>query len=180
VLPPDLTADVHRVLADLRRAHLAETAWPAVAGDLARLASAVGQGDERTVRSALLPLTQAAFEGKVRGRLAAADRRAAVVTATKPTPSLPLVGAVCGLLLLGLGYLIGGGLVLAGTVVFGFFIFGVAVAGSRTNVDRLEERRSRRLSPTRELTEPAPPIVVEALARIEAQLGPRRAGGGAG
>ena len=170
MLPPDLVADVHRVLADLRRAQLAETAWPAVAGDLARLASAVGHGDERTVRGALLPLTQAAFEGKVRGRLAAADRRAAVVSVTKPTSSLPFVGAVCGVLLLGLGYLIGGGLVLAGTAVFALFIFGVAVAGSRTNVDRLEERRSRRLSPTRELTGPAPPIVVEALARIEAQL----------
>lgn len=172
MLPPDLAADVHRVLADLRRAHLAETAWPAVAGDLARLASAVGHQQEAAVRDALLPVTQAAFEGKVRGRLAAADRRAAVVTATKPTSSLPAVGAVCGVLLLGLGYLIGGGLVLAGTAVFALFIFGVAVAGSRTNVDRLEERRSRRLSPTRELTEPAPPIVLEAIARIEAQLDP--------
>ena len=170
MLPPDLAADVHRVLADLRRAHLAETAWPAVAGDLARLASAIGHDDERAVRAALLPLTQAAFEGKVRGRLAAADRRAAVVSATKPTSSLPVVGAVCGVLLLGLGYLIGGGLVLVGTALFALFIFGVAVAGTRTNVDRLEERRARRLSPTRELTEPAPPIVVEALARIEGQV----------
>ena len=172
MLPPELVADVHRAVADLRRAHLAETAWPAVAGDLARLSSALGHADERSVRGALLPLTQAAFEGKVRGRLAAADRRAAVVTATKPTSSLPAVGAVCGVLILGLGYLIGGGLVLLGSALFALFILGVAVAGTRTNVDRLEERRSRRLSPTRELTEPAPPIVVEAMARIEAQLGP--------
>lgn len=163
-------AEVHRVLRDLRRARLASTAWPAVAGDLGRLSSALEHGDGQAVQRALLPLTQAAFEGKVRGRLAAADRRAAVVTATKPTPSLPIVGAVCGVVILVLGYLIGGGLVLAGTALFALFIFGVAVAGSRTNVDRLEERRARRLSPTGELTEPAPPLVLEAIARIEAQL----------
>ena len=167
---PELTTAVRRALVDLRATHLAATAWPAVAGDLARLDAVLDHGDESAVRAALLPLSQAAFEGKVRGRLAGADRRAALVTATKPTSSLPAVGAICGALLLLLGYLLGGWLVFAGTAVFALFIFGIAVAGTRTNLDRTEERRAKTLAPTREVTEPAPAVVVEAIRRIEADL----------
>lgn len=168
---PALTADVRRCLADLRVTHLAATAWPVVAGDLARLAAALDHGDDAAVRAALLPLSQAAFEGKVRGRLAGADRRAAMVSATKPTSSLPVVGAICGVILLVLGYLMGGWLVFAGTAVFALFILGVAVAGTRTNLDRAEERRARTLAPTRESTEPPPRVVSEALLGIETSLG---------
>lgn len=169
-LPDDLAVALRRSLADLRRAHLAGPAWPAVAGDLARLHAAVDHGDADAVGRALVPVAQAAFEGKVRGRLAGADRRAAFVTATKPTSSLPAVGLVCGSAVLVLGYLLGGRLGLAATAVFACFILGVAVAGTRTNADRTEERRRRRVATTQEVVEPAPTAVVEAIARIEAAL----------
>jgi hypothetical protein len=93
-----------------------------------------------------------------------------VVTATKQTSALPIVGAVCGVLICGLGYLIGGGLVLVATAVFGLFIFGVAVAGTRTNAERTEDRLARRASPTREALQPPPLAVVEAIGRLEAEL----------
>ena len=83
-LPAELARDVRRTIGDLRRARLAATAWPAVAGDLARLEAAIARDDLEAVRVALIPLSQATFEGKVRGRLAAADRPAAIVVGTKP------------------------------------------------------------------------------------------------
>jgi hypothetical protein len=169
-LPAPVVDDVLAALRDLRAARLAELAWPAVAGDLARLAATVERADEVATRQALLPIAQLAFEGKVRSRLASADRRAAVVTATKPTSSLPFVGGVCGVLLMGLGYLLGGGLVLAGTALFALFIFGVALAGTRTNAERTADRRARRASPTRAALGPPPTAVLDAIERIEASL----------
>lgn len=165
------------MLTDLRAARLAATAWPAVAGDLARLAAAVDRGDADGVRAALVPIGQATFEGKVRGRLAGAGRPAAMVVATKPTSALPVVGAASALVLLGIGYLLGGWLVAAVTGAFSLFIFGVALAGTRTNRDRVERRR-RTLAPSAEPTEPAPRLVAEAIARVDASLGPPPGGGG--
>ena len=81
-----------------------------------------------------------------------------------------MVGAACGALLLLLGYLIGGWPVFAGTAVFALFIFGVAMAGTMTNAERTEDRLARRISPTREALLPPPPLVVEAVDRIEAML----------
>ena len=169
-LPPPLVAQVRSALADLRIARLSALTWPAVAGDLARLAAAVDHGDAAAVHQALVPVSRTAYEGKVRSRLAGAGRPAAMVSATKPTSSLPIVGAVCGVLLCGLGYLMGGGLVLAGTAVFGLFIFGVAVAGTRTNAERTEERLARRASPTREALEAAPAAVVRAIREVDQAL----------
>ena len=114
-LEPDLGREVHRILDDLKRAQLAATAWPVVAGDLARLAVAVERGDAELVRASLVPISQATFEGKVRGRLAGADKPAALVVATKPTSALPLVGAVSAAILILIGYLLGGWLVAAAT-----------------------------------------------------------------
>ena len=170
-LPPPLVDEVRGALHDLRIARLAETTWPAVFGDLGRLGAAVERADEVAVHRALVPLAQVAFEGKVRSRLAGADRRAALVTATKPTSSLPVVGAVCGAILMALGYALGGGLVLLGTAVFALFIFGVAVAGTRTNAQRTEDRFARRASPTRVALGPAPTAVREAIEQLEADLG---------
>jgi hypothetical protein len=166
-LEPDLGREVHRILDDLRQARLAATAWPVIAGDLARLAVAVERGDADLVRASLVPISQATFEGKVRGRLAGADKPAALVVATKPTRALPLVGAVSAAILILIGYLLGGWLVAAVTSGFALFIFGVALAGTRTTTDRLDNRRSRGLAPTMESTEPAPTVVVDAIARIE-------------
>jgi len=170
-LEPDLGREVHRILDDLRQAQLAATAWPVVAGDLARLAVAVERGDADLVRASLVPISQATFEGKVRGRLAAADQPAAMVVGTKPTSALPVVGAISALILIVIGYLLGGWLVAAGTAVFAVFIFGVALAGTHTTNDRAELRRAKRLAPTMEPTEPAPTVVTDAIIKIEARLG---------
>ena len=169
-LPPPLVELVRSTLRDLRTAHLPHTTWPSMAGELARLAAGVERGDETVVHRALIPLSRTAYEGKVRSRLAGADRRAAMVTATKPTSSLPVVGAVCGAIVMVLGYLLGGLPVLIGTAVFALFIFGIAVAGTRTNAERTEDRRARRASPTRERLEPPPAAVIEAIRAIEAEL----------
>ena len=169
-LPSELAREVHRTVGDLRRIQLAATAWPAVAGDLARLAAAAERGDEEAVRTSLVPVSQAAFEGKVRGRLAAADGRAAVVVATKPTSALPAVGGVSALVLVVIGYLLGGWVVAAGAAVFALFIFVVALAGTQTTKDRLEQRRAKGLAPTMEPTERAPTVVTDAITKIEERL----------
>lgn len=169
-LPKDLARELRQVLADLRVGHLASTAWPVIAGDLARLARAVEHGDDAAVRKALVPISQATFEGKVRGRLAGANRAAAYVAATKQTSALPLVGAVSGAILIGVGFLLGGWMVAAGTAVFSLFIFAVAYAGTHTNRERVERRHAQALSPTMERTEPVPTVIAEAIEKIEAQL----------
>ncbi len=169
-LPPDLAREVRRTLTDLRAAQLAATAWPAVAGDLARLAVAVERSDADVVRASLVPISQATFEGKVRGRLAGADKPAAMVIATKPTSALPAVGAVSAVLLVGIGYLLGGWVVAAVTTAFAAFIFAVALAGTHTTTDRRAHRRSKGLAPSMEPTEPAPTVVADALSKIEALL----------
>jgi hypothetical protein len=169
-LPPQLVQQVRTSLRDLRATQLSATAWPMVAGELARLAAAVDRADPAAVSHALAPVAQTSYEGKIRRRLAGAGSRAAVVTATKPTSSLPVVGAVCGALICGLGYLLGGGLVLAGSALFGLFIFGIALAGTRTNAEHTEDRLARRASPTREAVEPPPTAVLEAISRVESKL----------
>jgi hypothetical protein len=169
-LPPELAREVRLTIGDLRRVRLAATAWPAVAGDLARLEAAVARDDLEAVRGALVPLSQATFEGKVRGRLAAADRPAALVVGTKPSPALPIVGAVSAIVLVVIGYLLGGWVVAGVTAVFALFILGVALAGTQTTKHRLE-RRSRGLAPTAERTEPPPTVVTDAITQIEARLG---------
>lgn len=170
-LPKDLAREVRQTLADLRVGHLAATAWPVVAGDLARLARALEQDQIESVRKALVPISQATFEGKVRGRLAGANRAAAYVAATKPTSALPLVGAVSGAILIVVGYLLGGWMIAAGAALFALFIFGVAYAGTHTNSGRLERRHAQALAPTMERTEPVPTVIAEAIEKIEAQLG---------
>ncbi len=170
-LPAELAREVRATIGDLRRVRLAATAWPAVAGDLARLEAAIARDDLQAVRAALVPLSQATFEGKVRGRLAAADTRAALVVGTKPTSALPLVGGVSALILVVIGYLLGGWAVAAGAAAFAAFIFGVALAGTRTTTDRLEHRRRKGLAPTMEPTEPAPTMVTQAISQMEARLG---------
>lgn len=173
-LPKDLVREVRQTLADLRVTHLAATAWPVVAGDLGRLSSAVARGDEEAVRKALVPVTQATFEGKVRGRLAGANRAAAYVATTKPTSALPVVGGVSAVILIGVGYLIGGIPIAVLTALFAAFIAGVAYAGSHSNRARLDRRQAQGLAPTKERTEPVPLVVRDAIARIEEQLGPTK------
>jgi len=144
-LPPGLRREVRQTLADLRVAHLAATAWP---------------------------ISQATFEGKVRGRLAGANRAAAYVAATKETSALPWVGLVSAVILVVVGYLIGGWVIAGGTLVLAVLVAAVAYAGSHTNRARQERRAAQALAPTKERTEPVPLVVAEAIGRIEALLGP--------
>ena len=169
-LPPPVAEQVRSTMRDLRAARLPNAVWASMAGELARLAAGVEKADEVLVGRALVPLSQVAYEGKVRSRLAGADRRAAVVVGTKPTSALPWVGGASGLLLMAVGYALGGAPVLILTAVFALFILGVAVAGTRTNLERTEDRRARRVSPTREALEPPPAAVLEAIRAIEADL----------
>jgi hypothetical protein len=170
-LPADLALEVRRTLHDLGSVRLAPSAWPAVAGDLARLDAAVAQRDAPGVRAALVPLSQAAFEGKVRGRLAGAGTRTPAVVPTKRSPALPLVGAVCAAAMMLIGYQIGGGAVLAGTAVLALFVFVVALAGTRAARTKADAVRERRLAPTAERTDPPPTVVRSAIADIEVHLG---------
>lgn len=171
-LPKDLVREVRQTLSDLRVTQLAATAWPVVAGDLGRLDRAVARADHDAIRRALVPIAQATFEGKVAARLAGANRAAAYVTATKQTNALPIVGAVSALILVAVGYLIGGWVIAAGTLVFALFIAAVAYAGSHRNLARLERRQAAALAPTKERTEPVPSVVADAIAVIEARLTP--------
>ena len=169
-LPKDLAREVRQTLKDLQVAHLAGTAWPVVAGDLGRLARALDGGSVDGVRSALVPIAQATFEGKVRGRLAGANRAAAYVAVTKQTSALPAVGALSAVVIVVVGYLLGGWLVAAGSAAFAGMIAAIAYAGSRSNLARLERRHAQAFAPTKERTEPVPRVVAEAIDRIESQL----------
>ena len=171
-LPKEVGREVRRTLADLRSAHLAATAWPVVAGDLGRLAKAVDQRDDEAVRKALMPVAQATFEGKVRGRLAGANRAAAYMGNTGPgllrSPllllALPLVllAAWAAQVLVGLW--------LAGAVL-GLAVVAVGLwMRARDNPDGVERRQREAMAPTMERTEPIPSVVAEAIHRIEAAL----------
>ena len=170
-LSPPLAEEVRRTLCDLRTIRLAAQAWTVLAGDLARLDAAVARSDDEAVRSAVVPVAQAAFEGKVRGRLAGTGTRAPAVVPTKRSPALPIVGAICAAVILGLGYLIGGTLVLVGSAVFAIFVLVVAVAGSRVTASKAQARADR-LAPTAEPVYPPPRALGDAITRIETSLGP--------
>jgi hypothetical protein len=169
-LPGGLADEVRRTLHDLRSVRLASQAWVVVAGDVARLDAAVARRDEAAIRAALVPLSQAAFEGKVRGRLAGTGTHAPAVVPTKRTAALPVVGLLCGALIMGIGYLIGGTLVLAGSALFALFVLGVALAGSRVTASRLPARRIPDVAPTAESVYPPPSVVREAIGGVEAHL----------
>ncbi|MSO86591.1 MAG: hypothetical protein EXQ71_03600 [Acidimicrobiia bacterium] len=164
----DLEADLRRTLADLQALSLEATAWVAVLADLNRIADALEAEADAMTRAMLLSLSQAAFEGKVRQRLAGADGRAALVIATKPTSALPVVGALSAVALIGVGYLLGGPSVALLAGGFALFIFGVALAGTHTTKDRVDRSRTPVAGP--EAIEVAPRVVIDAIRRIEGLL----------
>lgn len=169
-LPRDLRRTLHRVLADLRVAHLAGTAWPVVAGDLGRLDKAVAQGEPEAVTKALVPIAQAGSEGRVRGRLAGADRAAAYVGSSRPSAVVPLVGALVGVALVVAAYLFGGGWMAGGIALVVLAVTAVVHTGRRARAGHLERRHAQAFSPTKERTEPAPRVVLQAIDEIEAAL----------
>jgi hypothetical protein len=171
-LPTSLAEEVRRTLHDLRSVRLASQAWAVLAGDVARLDAAVARGDETAVRAALIPVSQAAFEGKVQGRLAGTGTHVPAVVPTKRSALLPVVGLVCGALILAAGYLIGGPLVLLGSGALALFVLVVAVAGSRVASSRSGANQQSRLAPTAEPVYPPPSVLRDALQRIEDELDP--------
>lgn len=119
---PDPDAELARLLAEVRSLRLRPEDWDAIDRQLA----GVQAGDGTAVEE----LSQTVFEARVRGRFTGARAKAGVVP-TKQTSVLPLVGLVCGGLLVGVGALLGGGVILVGIAVLGVFVFGIAFAGSR-------------------------------------------------
>lgn len=155
-LTEDTRAEARAALDQLALARLPSATWRPLPSHLDQLASALDSGDESAVRSALVPVSRAVFEAKVRTRLGSHRRSAAAVVPTKRTPALPIVGAVCGGILLFLGWQLGGGLVLAATAALALFIFGVAVAGTRANAERAADRRERTAEPDERVAAPEP------------------------
>jgi hypothetical protein len=115
-------AELARLLSEVRSLRLRPDDWDTVDGHLA----AIESGD----RARIDQLSQAVFEARVRGRFSG-PRGSAGVAPTKQTSVLPVVGVVCGGLLVAVGALLGGGPILWGIVALGVFVFGIAFAGSR-------------------------------------------------
>lgn len=115
-------AELDRLLSEVRALRLRPDDWEAVDDHLV----AIEAGD----RGRVDVLSQAVFEARVRGRFSG-PRGSAGVAPTKQTSVLPVVGIVCGGLLVAVGALLGGGLILWGIAALGVFVFGIAFAGSR-------------------------------------------------
>jgi hypothetical protein len=115
-------AELARLLTEVRSLRLRPDDWDAVDEHLAAI--------ERGERSRIDELSQTVFEARVRGRFSG-PRGSAGVAPTKQTSVLPIVGLVCGGLLVAVGALLGGGPILWGIVALGVFVFGIAFAGSR-------------------------------------------------
>lgn len=121
-MTPEQQAELARLLSEVRSLRLQPRDWDAVDEHLA----AIEDGDDGRVEA----LSQQVFEARVRGRYSG-PRAGGDVVATKQTSVLPVVGLLCGGLLVAVGALLGGGLILVGIVALGLFVFGVAFAGSR-------------------------------------------------
>ncbi|MBK5222976.1 MAG: hypothetical protein JJE52_08890 [Acidimicrobiia bacterium] len=160
-LTADTRAEAHTTLDDLVGAMLPPSTWDRLPGQLRDLGRAFDAGDEHAVRAALVPLSRAVFEAKVRTRLGQRRPGANVVIPTKKTPALPAVGAVCGGLLMLLGWQLGGGLMLAATAGLALLVLGVAVAGTHTNAERATARQASRGGDDEPERAPAPAVVRE-------------------
>jgi hypothetical protein len=165
---PQTTDEVRTNLEELSRALLPLSTWQMLDGHLDHLSRAVAADDETAVRSALVPVSRAVFEAKVRNRLNPSRAGAGIVIPTKKTPALPLVGAVCGGVLLLLGWLLGGAIVFAATAVLGLLVVAVALAGTRSNAEHAAARQARTAEPDDRVG--APGDTSGRLAEIRAQL----------
>jgi len=147
----DREAELARLLTELRSLRLQPGDWAAIDEHLV----AIEAGDDARVDA----LSQDVFEARVRGRYSG-PRVGGDVVPTKQTSVLPVVGLVCGGLLVAVGALLGGGEILVGIVVLGLFVFGVAFAGSRV--------AHRRTSAPAEVGEPPVPIPDHVALRVNA------------
>jgi hypothetical protein len=168
-LRPETADEVRHALDELAVARLPPSTWRSLEGSLRHLADALSPGDEVSVRAALVPVSRAVFEAKVRSRLGAPRSGAGIVVPTKRTPALPAVGAVCAAILILLGWQLGGGIVAAATAVLGLLVLVVALAGTRTNAERTAERQARTAAPDDRITAPGETSgqIAELRARLE-------------
>jgi hypothetical protein len=128
---PDLAALLATV-DRLERASLPAGEWSEVVAVAERTTSAIEAGHPDEVDRLAATLSNMAFRSEVRGRLGGRRGPAPVVAPTKQTPVLPVVGLVCGAIVVALGWALGGGPLLVATVVLALFIVGIAVAGTHT------------------------------------------------
>ena len=169
-LPEDLCNEVADVLDDLGATRLDPAEWNEVNDHLGRLDAAIrcNPVDPAAVRAELTPLGNSVFRGKVHARLRRPGGTAAIVASTKRTPALPAVGLVCAVILLALGWALGGGVMLVATALFALFVLGIAVAGTRVNAERTEQRRA---DPATDLATPAPGRTLEMLSAVDSMVG---------
>lgn len=166
-LRPETTAEVADALDHLGSALLSTESWAALSDHVAELDRALATRDEVAVRAALVPVSRAVFEAKVRSRLGSHRAGASIVVPTKKTPALPAVGAVCATILVLLGWQLGGGLVALATGLLALLVLVVALAGTHTNAERSAARRARSAEPDERI--PAPADVASRLAEVRAR-----------
>jgi hypothetical protein len=167
-LQPATADEVRAALDGLAAAQLPPATWESLRGPIDHLRAALAADDETAVRAALVPVSRAVFEAKVRSRLGAPRSGAGIVVPTKNTPALPVVGAICAILLIALGWLLGGGVVAAATAALGLLVLVVALAGTRTNAEHTAARHARNAEPDDRVT--APGEVSAAIAELRARL----------
>lgn len=140
------------LLDDLAGLSLTATEWRGVHDELAAI-------DPDSID--MTKLSQIVFEAKVRQKFHA-GRSASSLAPTKQTSALPWVGAACGLLLLVVGTLLGGGAILVGVVALSLGVLGVAVAGSRVAHRRIDAKSDAEIVETR----PAPAFVLSTVEEL--------------
>jgi hypothetical protein len=171
----DSIVRLREALGSLRGVALPPLDWAEVTHTLDTALHALTESDDDRVEQASVELSNAVFRAKVQVTLGTGHQQAPAVAPTKQTPALPLVGVACGALLLGLGFALGGGVVLAGTAVLALFVVGVAVAGT-TSVNRRRSRSQTSEAGTSSIG--APPDVVGALDQLtELLMEPERSPG---
>ncbi len=160
----DRLAETRRVLTELDGKQFDPVGWTEIEAAAQQLETSLEQDDDLGIRASTTLLSQALFEAKVRGRFTRDLRGRATapkLVPTKRTSALPIVGLICGLPILAIGWLLGGGLVLAVAIVFELFILVVAVAGSRM------AHQPSGIDDGSEPPTPPPPELAERLRRLD-------------
>jgi len=167
-LPPDLVESTRHTVRSLVGARLEPARWDEVAHDLHRLETVVRAGDAVAMVPVADQIARAGFEGAVRRRLGPRRGSAPAVIPTKRSSALPLVGLLCAALIMGLGWAIGGGVVLVATGAFALFILVVALTGTRSAAAR--SRRARRHGAGDDDAVEASAAVLQGIAEVERAL----------
>ena len=150
----------------LDQVELTAAEWEQVSTALDEVLTELVSGRTDRLEPLTTRLANTAFRARVRDRLGPSGQAPAVVP-TKPSRVLPVIGLVCAVTLMALGWAIGGLVVLIGTGGFAVFVFVVAMAGTRSRTTRRSQpaRVKRRVPVT-----PAPERVRGTLSRLASML----------